>query len=429
MRRYLALVAAALLLAGACTSGDDDSDDAADTTTAAEEEVPTGPAPGVTDTAVKVGVTYLDFSAIREVVDVDLGDFEAAYRPLFDDINANGGINGRMIEPVFAPVSPIGPAPAEEACVRLTEDEDVFVVIGYFADEAPTCYLETHQTAIIGGPTQNELLARISVPWFSNEAGDDFQADAVHRFAEDGLIGENLGVFAITTETDILEEITLPALEEAGIEPVDTAVLDAPANDVAAQNAAVAVIAERFRAAGVDQVLIVGSGGLTWANGVEATDYRPQLLLVDRGPLDAFVQDDAGRDLSILDNALGTSIIVPPAETYAEPTMQDCLPIQEAAGYVTPDPATLAPDDQSKVAAAFIACGNVALFRAILEAAGPDLNYGTVQKAGEELGEFTIPGTPEPFRFGPPPSTDGDPTVYVFEWDVATTAFVLRGGE
>ena len=84
------------------------------------ETFPTGPAPGVTDATIKVGITYVDLKAIGDVASLNHGDYELAYRAVIDDINANGGINGRTIEPVFAPVNPIGTEPAEAACVQLT---------------------------------------------------------------------------------------------------------------------------------------------------------------------------------------------------------------------------------------------------------------------------------------------------------------------
>jgi len=428
MRKHLALaVTAVALLAGACTAGDE-GEDAGDGApgSGAEAPPPTGPAPGVTDDSIKVGVTYLDVEAIAEVVDIDQGDYEAAYTALFDDINADGGIHGRTIEPVFQPVSPIGTESAETACVTLTEDEQVFLAMGFFRTDEPACYLEIHQTAVLGGYMSNALLDRISVPWFSPDAGEDFQGDAIRRFAEDGLFGDRLGVFAITTEADLMDDVALPALEEAGIEPVETAILDAPADDVTAQNAAVGVIAERFRSAGIDQVLIIGSGGLTWANGVQSLDYRPQLLITDKGPIDAFTASPGDPDLSLLEGAIGGSVDVPPADAYDTPEMQECLAVQEAAGYPSPDPATLPPERQGEVAAAFISCTQVALFRAVVDGAGEDLNYGTLRQAGEQLGELRLPGKPDPYHFGPPPSADGDPVVQVFEWNADDETFDLR---
>ena len=66
-------------------------------------------------------------SLVASGLNYDLGDHEAVYRALFDAINADGGIHGRQIEPVFAPIDPTKPAPAEAKCLELTEDEDVFV--------------------------------------------------------------------------------------------------------------------------------------------------------------------------------------------------------------------------------------------------------------------------------------------------------------
>jgi hypothetical protein len=430
MRKRLALaVTAATLLAGACTAGDQGDDAAGGTATssaAADAPPPTGPAPGVTDDSIKVGVTYLDVAAIADVVDIDQGDYEAAYTALFDDINANGGINGRTVEPVFEPVSPIGTESAEAACVELTEDQDVFLAMGFFRTDEPACYLESHQTAVLGGYMTNDLLGRISVPWFSGDAGEDFQADAIRRFADEGLFGDDLGVFAISTEADLMDEVALPALEEVGIEPLDTAVLDAPPDDVTAQNAAVGVIAERFDAAGVDQVLIIGSGGLTWANGVQSLGYRPQLLIVDKGPIDAFTASPGDPDLSLLEGAIGGSVDVPPPVAYDTPGMQECLAVQEDAGYPSPDPATLPPERYGELAAAFISCGAVTLFRAVVEGAGEDLNYGTLQQAGEQLGELQLPGKPDPYHFGPPPAADGDPVVHLFDWNADEETFDLR---
>jgi hypothetical protein len=61
----------------------------------------------------------------------------------------------------------------------------------------------------------------------------------------------------------------------------------------------------------------------------------------------------------------------------------------------------------------------------MLEGAGRNLNYGTFEQAGEHLGTFTVPGSPAPFHYGPPPSTDGDPSVYVYRWSAPKRTFVL----
>ena len=109
MRSRLLFVLAATSLVIGCTA--DDSAPSASSTdgTVSSTTVPTGPAPGVTDDAVKVGLLFVDTSALVTAgVDLDLGDVEGAYHALVDDINADGGINGRMLDPVYTPVDPIG---------------------------------------------------------------------------------------------------------------------------------------------------------------------------------------------------------------------------------------------------------------------------------------------------------------------------------
>jgi hypothetical protein len=423
MRRYLALAAAGLLLFG-CTSGEQPDSGRGDNGAGTGS----GPAPGVTDDTIKIGVTYVDLAAVAEVVNLDHGDYEAAYGALFDDINAHGGIHGRTVEPVFAPVSPLGTQPAEEACVRLTEDEAVFAVLGFFQADAPLCYLEAHQTAVVGGAMTPERLERAAAPWFTTEPGSDLQGDAVRALADEGELDGEVAVFATAPDQALLEDTVLPLLDELGIEPVDTGVLDAPENDVAAQNAATGVIAERFRAAGADIVLVVGAGGVSWAGGIEATDYRPRTLFTDLNNILGYTTDEAGRDLSILDEAVAGHVYRAPADRPLDewPNLRECLAIQREAGLEIEDPADVSEGEPEQFVASWSACRNVTLLRAIADAAGEDLNYGTFQQAGHDLGELTLPGFPDPFRYGPPPATDGDPPAYLFDWDPSGEDFVVR---
>ena len=429
MRRCLALAAVAALLFG-CTSGSDDDEGAAGGTSGTVDPAEADRAPGVTDDTIRVGVTYVDLEAIREVTNLDHGDYEAAYTALFDDINEQGGIHGRRIEPVFAPVSPIGTQPAEEACVRLTEDEAVFAVLGFFQADAVLCYLEAHDTAVIGGAMTDERLERAGAPWFTPEAGSDLEVDVVRKFAEEGVLDGPFAVFATIQDQALLNDTVQPLLDELGVEPVDTAVLDAPDNDVAAQNSATAVIAERFEAAGAERVLVVGSGGVTWANGIEATDYRPRSLFTTLNSIQAYTEDQAGRDLSVVEDAVvGGTYRSPPGEALDEPSAVDCFAIQQEAGLEIRDPAEVPEGEPVQIAASSNACAMVTLFRAIAEAAGEDLSYGSFRQAGNELGDVTLPGYPDPFTYGPPPAADGDPPVYLFGWDPSEDDFVLQEGQ
>jgi len=44
----------------------------------------------------------------------------------------------------------------------------------------------------------------------------------------------------------------------------------------------------------------------------------------------------------------------------------------------------------------------------------------------ESIGPVQIPGYPDPFNYGPPPSADGDPPLYIWTWDSSAGAYVLE---
>ena len=102
-----------------------------------------GKAPGVTEDSIKIGVTYVDLESIQDIVDLDYGDYEATYQALFDDLNDQGGINGRRLTGVRA-----GRAGrhrvGRRACLQLTEEDEVFVTVGHFLNDTVLGHVEEH---------------------------------------------------------------------------------------------------------------------------------------------------------------------------------------------------------------------------------------------------------------------------------------------
>jgi hypothetical protein len=114
---------------------------------------------GVTADTIKIGIFYPDLDAIKQFVNLTHGNYKVAYTAVINQINATGGINGRKIVASFAPVNPIGTAPADAACTQLTQDDKVFAVLGNVPD--PTCYLTTHGVPLVGPtstPSSKSLL-------------------------------------------------------------------------------------------------------------------------------------------------------------------------------------------------------------------------------------------------------------------------------
>jgi hypothetical protein len=431
MRKWAALVAVALLIAAGCTSGDDTktntggsggSGGGGTTTTLDPKEA--AEHPGVTADEIKVGVTYVDLKAIASVTNISHGDYEASYRAVIDDLNKRGGINGRKVVPVFAPVNPIGTQPAEEACLKLTADDHVFVDIGFFLGDAVLCPLENHSTAVLGGDMNPERLGRAKAPWFTLEPSSDVQSDGVKAFDKAGALDGKIAVYAIVNDKALLDDTIKPLLADLGVKPVATAILDTPPTDVQAGIAQTAVIAQRFKSAGATKVLVVGNGGVSWAKGLATTDFRPQSLFITTNTIFAYTNDAAGADFSVLKDALAADV-AGKAVIYREPKMQKCVKmIEKATGTTIKESVDVSAGEPDNFVSALSACRYIGLFETLAKTAGKDLNYATFRAAAAKASPMDLPGGT--FTFGPPPHADGDPAVFIYKWDDAKKDFIQQ---
>lgn len=442
MKRLLISLLACTLAMAACGGDDDDDTAPADTSTtvATTDETttippsdPTEPAEvtepveltdsfrGVTADTIRIGVPYVDLEAIRDVVDLDHGDYAAAYQAVVDDINANGGVLGRQIEIVLGSFSPIDTAASDAVCVQLTEDEEVFMVIGLPIFDQVLCYVQDHQMAVIGGMMNNARLAAAEAPWFSYDGNADNNiASGTQSLIDAGEFdGVTLGVAAGFESEDTMNDIVLTMLEDAGIDVAETAILEDTGTDIAAGLANVAVVAERFQSSRVDTVLFVGQGITGFLTGIAPTEFRPHITNLDRDSFQAYTQT-AGNDLSVIEGAVTTGA----AElVFDDPALQECFDIVEAAqpGLDIQDTRGNADLPEPWVSA-HTACAQFQLFVDIATAAGLDLTYDTFQAAGEALGDWQGPG--DPLRHFSADTPDGDPPRFLFRWNGATGRFV-----
>ncbi|MEQ8842603.1 MAG: ABC transporter substrate-binding protein [Acidimicrobiales bacterium] len=452
-RFLLVCVVATATLATACGSGDDpsatgevddvdlDSDssdsggedtsdpataeDASGDETEADDSTTTEPLEltdsfrGVTATTIKVGVVAPDLEALQGLVDLDHGSYEAAYRALFEEVNANGGINGREVEVVFEPFLPVGTEAMDTICARLTQDEEVFAVVGDLQNDGPLCYTELSDTAVVGSTQNDDRVAASAAPWFSAFRNSDNVTETIIRgFDAEGIFdGETVGVVAGAADQDAVEAKALPLLDELGVDVVDVAFIEASPLDTVAAEAETSLIAEKQESEGVTLALAIGASSPIYAGGLEQVSYRPQVAATSLSSLRGYIRDRGGRDLSVLEGAVAGNT----AEQlgwWDDPAVQDCIATVEAAGEPTIlDPNTRLPDEPENLVSVAAACRNIALFVAIATAAGADLTNDTFRAAGEGLGEFHVPGLgPGTYSATTP---DGRVPVYFFEWDAA----------
>lgn len=422
-KMFLALCAVGLLLAGCTTPKDDD----ATTTTANDDPPSTELGVGVTDDTIKVGVTYSDLSAIKDIVNIDHGDYLSAFRALADDINANGGINGRTIEIVDGPVDPVGTDSATTVCTALTEDEQVFAVLGNVQADVTSCYVTDHETALVGGQMTAETVAAATAPWFAYDATLDFTAEQTVKgaLADGQLDGATVGIVGLPVHDGLIADTLVPMLEDAGVDVTTEVVLDAPPDDQAAADAQALTFAERFRADGVDTVITVGDAFLVFARVLPQTQFRPELVATDRNVVETYL---VGRsDFAAFEGGVVVGGPAPSDIGWTAAPMQDCI---DKILAVDPDrqiddPIGATADTPNTWVSVTVACQAMTLFQAIAEKAGDTLNNDTFRAAGDDLGEIEIPGKGGPSTYSAEVPS-GNPPVFLATWDAGSEAFVTQ---
>ena len=244
------------------TAAEDDSTD-----DAAEEPVAlTASWRGVTEDTIYVGVSLLDFELLVELgfSPSGWGDQAAVWEALVDDLNARGGINGRMVDITSEFYSPIDAADAERVCAVLHQDNETFANLGGFlgpAGSADPCVTGTNNTVMVGGEIGSaEELAQANVAWFHAGPTTEFQTVnllnlLVQTGETDGAKIFTMGGAAAADE----ESFVLEQLEARGIEVVGSALIEALDGDTIAQDNELAVAFERFNASGANTLMVFGT--------------------------------------------------------------------------------------------------------------------------------------------------------------------------
>ncbi|MCY3634919.1 MAG: ABC transporter substrate-binding protein [bacterium] len=365
-----------------------------------EPEIPlTATWRGVTAETITIGVTYLDADLLVELgfSPATWGDQELVIQALVDDINERGGINGRQLIALTDKYNPIGAVEAEAACLRLTEDNEVFAILFGFlgpAEVANTCVVGTQETILVGGIITSERLAEARAPWVNERATREVSTGALFTLleAEGMLEGRSIAVVADLSAAPQLENVT-NLMRERGVEPVLETATSSQVADLIAQNQEWATLSERIRASGADTLLLVGNASA----GVE--NARLNGLEVD-----IWATDSAGLGPNIGSNVNPESargVITAGPMTNAQvfetdPRFKECL---DAFNARHPDveikhPDTLELGEPLWFSALSFHCRFFQLFELLVTAAGPNLTHETFAEAIATIGDFSVAGQP-----------------------------------
>lgn len=237
---------------------------------------------------------------------------EQMARAVVDDVNARGGIAGRRIVPVIRVYDENAAnfdAEAQASCSAFTEDTRVFAAVTNDPGDANifnSCL--TKRDVVVVNSSTNSYddtdFARWPTFYGPNRLSGSRWKVYVDRLAATGFLtkASTIGVvdYATPTARRITERVIEPALEARGMRMAErltvrhmSAVADLGGVASDASNGIL-----RFRAAGVDRVLFVATGGkapFVWMSAADAQGYRPRYGLTSDEFL-AVIRDNAPAD-------------------------------------------------------------------------------------------------------------------------------------
>jgi ABC-type branched-subunit amino acid transport system substrate-binding protein len=378
-----------------------------------EPEIPlTATWRGVTADTITIGVTYLDADLLVELgfSPNGWGDQELQIQALVDDINERGGINGRQLVALTDKYNPIGATEAEAACLRLTEDNEVFAILFGFlgpAAVANTCIVDTQETILVGGIITPDRLAQARAPWVNARTSREVSTSALFTLLEEeGMLeGRSIAVVADISAAPELENVT-NLLRDRGVEPVLETSTSSQVADIIAENQEWAALSERIRASGADTLLLVGNASA----GVE--NARLNGLEVD-----IWATDSSGLGANIgghvnPESARGVITVGPMTDAQifeTDPRFKECLDVFTAKH---PDieikhPGTLETGEDRWFTSLSFHCRFFQIFELLATAAGPNLTHETFAEAIANIGDFSVAGQPYA-SFGPDKLSSND---------------------
>jgi hypothetical protein len=162
------------------------------------------------------------------------------------------------------------------------------------------------------------------------------------------------------------------------------------------------VIAQRFQASGVNEVVAVGSGSEVWPEALQAaqSSYNPPWVATNSGTLNTAVIASSITP-TYLKHVITTSPVLDNYQTWHQSADQRCYRVVRKAypnDKITLPTEPITGSDQSFFAIED-ACDNLALFAAIAKGAGRDLTRESFLKAGYALHNVPLPGSAVPVSF------------------------------
>ncbi len=406
---FVGIVVAALLFA-ACGGDDDDSASSDKSTTPSSGAASGDLGTGVTNDSIKLGIAIVDYDAIKDFVDFTRGDQQKTAQVFVDYINANGGVGGRKIVPVYKKYPPIpGQEPsALSLCTAWTEDDQVFAVLGVFIDfsgDAQLCLTRDHKTIHIGHELEQPWIDEsppglMLTPDTTKEAAATILINLLDK--QNKLKGKTVAILADSDGESRANDVIAPALKDGGADLGSTATLTISGTDTSAAQGQLDSFIEKWKSENVDTIFMVGLNISAKQFVQKIKQGMPDAQLITDASSTAEQGQDlvaAGTNPNPYDGMLGT-IGATDSERWDHKNklLQQCVDIYEkATGTTVKGPDEVAPGPDGKTEEVYVAvtdfCNELFMFRTIAEKAGPTLNNDNWTKTVNSFGAIDLVST------------------------------------
>ena len=380
---------------------------------------------GVTEDSIKIGVLLIDKEIVFETYGVLLnwGDNVAQYQEAIDAVNEAGGVNGRRIEAVFELVNPLSETAYDEACVKLTQDEQIFAAIGFVRpSDSALCYAEVNDTPFVGylSDIRSDVTDRSVLPIItSNALPERMDVALANTVAATGVLeGKTIAVLGNTDERN---QLVVSALADHGYDVTSQTVTAVPTDDEAADAAELDIVIQRWIADGVDYIFDTAGldRPLAAANraGFEAdwATNRTTILSLSRF-------DSGATEAEV---ARTVAVAVPSVELIYEQGHAPTVACVDRWNQNHPEEQTVfypGEDDLDNLQRIVRTCQQIGTFAHIAELAGPDLTTASFAAALAEVGSYEIAELP--FASLGADKWDANDVVTLFHWDSELGDFV-----
>jgi hypothetical protein len=365
------------------------------TTTTAAAEL-TASWKGVTEDTVSVAVSILDFDELRDMglQDFGWGDQRLIWEFYLDRLNERGGVAGRQVDAELVFYNPAFASDAEAACLEMTEDREVFAVIGAFlgpAESATPCLTMQEDLVVFNGTMTVDLLAGAEAVWVNDASAGRRRIPIFFELLDQTgyVAGQKVAVVSGNENERDSVDVIEPILNDLGLDIVLTTVNTVSTDDVVAEDRYWDTTAEKIRTEGAEVIVINGdTTGAIRGIGRNGLDQELWVVTGDQLTNLGTTVDRSEADGAITLGGLSAE------EGWAEPGLAACVeeftsahPEIEVRG-----PLEVGEGDERWDTAIGQACRWLATFEIVMNAAGPELTPASVQAAYENLGDVDLPG-------------------------------------